>query len=69
MVGRYTTAAQGTDRALMRRAVRSYWKLVDLITDGDADRAARHWEQQLTWVMTESRERLLDVYESPPRPD
>jgi GntR family transcriptional repressor for pyruvate dehydrogenase complex len=63
MVGRYVTAARNSDRALMRRAVRSYWKLVDLIADGEADRAVTHWEQQMTWVMIESVDRLLDIYE------
>jgi len=63
VIGRYTTAAMNSDQALMRRAARSYWKLVDLITDGDADSARAHWEQQMSWVLAESQERLLDVYE------
>lgn len=65
MIDRYTTAAMNADQALMRRAVRSYWKLVDLITDGEAERASAHWEKQMTWVLAESKDRLLDVYNSP----
>jgi GntR family transcriptional repressor for pyruvate dehydrogenase complex len=68
MVDRYTTAAMNADQALMRRAVRSYWKLVDLIADGEAERASTHWEQQMVWVMAESKDRLLDVYEGHPAP-
>ena len=63
VIDRYTTAALNSDQALMRRAARSYWKLVDLITDGDAERASTHWEQQMAWVLAESEDRLLDVYE------
>ena len=63
VIDRYTTAAMNVDQALMRRAARSYWKLVDLITDGDAEQASTHWEQQMAWVLAESKDRLLDVYE------
>ncbi|MCU1395539.1 MAG: regulatory protein GntR [Ilumatobacteraceae bacterium] len=65
LVDRYTTAAMNADQALMRRAARSYWKLVDLITDGEVERANEHWESQMTWVLSESADRPLDFYASP----
>ena len=66
VLGRYIIGAMNADQALMRRALRSYWKLVDLITDGEAERAQEHWEQQMHWMLAESTDRLLDIYEGPP---
>ncbi|MGH9135566.1 MAG: FadR/GntR family transcriptional regulator [Acidimicrobiales bacterium] len=70
VVDRYISGARDSDQALMRRAVRSYWKLVALIADGEADQARDHWQKQMSWVSTVSAERLLDIYEGalPPRP-
>ncbi|MFI5040584.1 MAG: FadR/GntR family transcriptional regulator [Acidimicrobiales bacterium] len=65
VLDRYTVAALHSDQALMRRAVRSYWKLVDLIADGDADRALEHWDKQMLWVLAEAPDKLLDIYEDP----
>ncbi len=65
MIDRYTTAARNADQALLRRAVRSYWKLVDLIADGEADRASAHWEQQLAWVAAVSQDQLLERLRQP----
>jgi GntR family transcriptional repressor for pyruvate dehydrogenase complex len=61
--GRYVDGAMAADQALMRRALRSYRKLVDLIAAGEADRAQQHWEQQMHWMLSESEDRLLDIYD------
>jgi len=63
VLDRYTVAALGSDQALMRRAVRSFWKLVDIIADGDPERAQDHWEKQMSWVMAQSRDELIDIYD------
>ena len=47
----------------MRRAVRSYRKLVDLIEQGEAEQAGAHWEKQMRWV-TASNDEPLAVFES-----
>lgn len=61
---RYTTAALTADQALLHRAVRSYSKLVDLIAEGEAQRAKDHWESHMSWVTSAADDRLLDVYAS-----
>lgn len=61
---RYTTAALTADQALLHRAVRSYSKLVDLIAEGEAQRAKDHWENHMSWVMSAADDQLLDVYAS-----
>lgn len=62
-IDRYTTGARRADQALMRRAVRSYRRLTDLIEDGDAERASIHWEKQMRWVTAESADDALAVFE------
>ena len=63
VVDRYTIGAMNTDQMTIRRAVRSYEKLVDLIADGEADSAQAHWESQMSWVMAETSADLLDFFE------
>jgi len=41
-----------TDRAAMRRAVRSYRRLVELIVSSDAEAAISHWQAQMTYTVT-----------------
>ena len=65
VLSRYIDGAMRADQAMMRRALRSYWKLVDLIADGEADRARRHWEEQMHWMLTRSSDSLLDIYAEP----
>jgi DNA-binding FadR family transcriptional regulator len=62
-IDRYTAGARQSDQALMRRAVRSYRKLVDLIERGDAEQASAHWEKQMRWVTAGSNDEPLAVYE------
>jgi GntR family transcriptional regulator, transcriptional repressor for pyruvate dehydrogenase complex len=62
VVGRYVDAALNADRASMRRAVRSYSKLVDLIDRGDAAGALEHWSTQMSWVIRAADDRPLDFY-------
>jgi DNA-binding FadR family transcriptional regulator len=57
-IDRYTAGARRSDQALMRRAVRSYRKLVDLISNGGAAEASAHWEKQMKWVTAEYDEPL-----------
>lgn len=44
----YEQGAQRSDQALMRRAVRSYRKLLALVIDGDAEGAETHWRKQMS---------------------
>jgi DNA-binding FadR family transcriptional regulator len=62
-VDRYTVGARRSDQALMRRAVRSYRKLVSLIEEGDAEQASAHWEKQMKWVTAGSGDEPIGVYE------
>jgi GntR family transcriptional regulator, transcriptional repressor for pyruvate dehydrogenase complex len=64
VVGRYVDAALQVDQALMRRAVSSYTKLVDLIERGDARGALEHWSVQMSWVIDAADDRPLDFYVS-----
>lgn len=65
-IDRYTTGARRADQTLMRRAVRSYRRLTDLIEDGDAEKASSHWEKQMRWVTAESADDVLAVFEGQP---
>lgn len=47
----YTTSALRATPQTMRRAVRSYRKLVDLIRAGDAEEAVSHWRAQLAYTI------------------
>jgi len=40
------------DQATMRRAIRSYRRLVSLVEAGRADEAIAHWEAQMTYTMS-----------------
>lgn len=51
MVRAYYTRNPDLDRRLMRRAVRGYNKLVDLIRAGDEAGAAAHWEATMRYTM------------------
>ncbi|MFZ1491625.1 MAG: GntR family transcriptional regulator [Ilumatobacteraceae bacterium] len=62
-IDRYTTGARRSDQAMMRRAVRSYRKLIDLIEQGNAEQASTHWEKQMRWVTAGSNNERLAVYE------
>jgi DNA-binding FadR family transcriptional regulator len=46
----YVTAASASDQATLRRAVRSYTKLVRLVEAGDADAAEEHWRMQMRFT-------------------
>jgi len=53
MVGAfYTQSSAGADQRAMRRAVRSYRKLVDLIRAGDVDGAVAHWHAQMAYTIS-----------------
>jgi GntR family transcriptional regulator, transcriptional repressor for pyruvate dehydrogenase complex len=54
VVGRYVTATALATQPLMRRAAKSYTKLVQLIAEGHSDQARDHWELQLAWMITDS---------------
>lgn len=47
----YSQGIANTDQRAMRRAVRSYRKLIVLIEAGDADAAAAHWEAQMSFTI------------------
>jgi DNA-binding FadR family transcriptional regulator len=64
-IDRYTAGARRSDQALMRRAARSYRKLVDLIANGEAEQASTHWEKQMRWVAGSTDEPLA-VFDSLP---
>lgn len=59
----YILGARHSTRALRKRAVRSYKKLLQLIGTGDAEGAAEHWRKQMIFTVDRSgRDRLLDVF-------
>lgn len=59
----YSHSASKADQRLMRRACRSYAKLVDLIEAGDADGAASHWRKLMAYTITaQGPEQRLDMY-------
>jgi DNA-binding FadR family transcriptional regulator len=62
VVSRYVDAALQVDRPLMRRAVRSYSKLIDLIERGDASGALDHWTAQMSPVIDAADDQPLDFY-------
>lgn len=64
IIDRYTAAARRSDQALLRRAARSYRKLVSLIAAGDPQSAAAHWEKQMKWVSASATDELLDIYDA-----
>ncbi len=47
----YRQGIANTDQRAMRRAVRSYRKLIVLIEAGDADAAVAHWEAQMSFTI------------------
>ncbi len=63
VLDRYVGAASGSSQALMQRAARSYAKLVRLISNGEANAARTHWEQQMGWMATEGANGPLDIFE------
>ena len=42
-----------TDQALLRRAVRSYRRLLQLVEEGDAEGARAHWRRQMAFIVGE----------------
>jgi GntR family transcriptional repressor for pyruvate dehydrogenase complex len=48
--GYYATRASRSDQKLMRRAVRSYRKLVALVEAGDDEAAKQHWHKQMLYT-------------------
>jgi GntR family transcriptional repressor for pyruvate dehydrogenase complex len=49
----------------MRRACRSYTKLIDLIVEGDAESADRHWHEHMSYTASGiGRDQPLDMYRS-----
>ena len=63
VVDRYTIAALGVEQELMRRAARSYHKLVELIAAGESELARSHWQTQMSWVTAETKQEFLDFFE------
>lgn len=47
----YTRNTARFDRPLMRRAVRGYRKLLDLIADGDVEGAIAHWDATMRYTI------------------
>ncbi len=58
---RYLAAAERSNLGSMRQGVRASWKLVDLITDGEAERALAHWGSHMSLAMEPARDRRLEV--------
>lgn len=52
MVRAYYTLNDDIDQRLMRRAVRGYNKLLDLIRAGDAEGAEAHWEASMRYTVS-----------------
>ncbi len=48
----YSRATYAVEQSQMRRAVRSYRKLIDLIRSGDSQGAAAHWEAQMSYTIS-----------------
>ncbi len=47
----YMTSVRHTDQAMMRRAVRSYRKLVRLVEAGDVEKTEEHWRKQMRFTV------------------
>jgi len=62
---RYRLGAQRASEQLLRRAARSYAKLLTLIAAGDADAARTHWQQQMTYMIESAPDELIDYYDGP----
>ena len=58
----YADRAATTDQRRMRRAVRSYRRLVDLIVAGAVEEAHSHWEKQIFFSETPDLDAQLDVF-------
>ncbi len=52
VLDRYVSAASRSTQALLRRAARSYRKLVALIAAGDAEGARDHWQRHMNWMLS-----------------
>jgi GntR family transcriptional regulator, transcriptional repressor for pyruvate dehydrogenase complex len=61
---RYVHAAADSPPSLMRRAAKSYAKLVRLIAAGEADAAKAHWEKQMRWMATAGADVPLDILDA-----
>jgi len=60
-----SSAHQSTDQKAMRRAVRSYRRLVALIEAGDSDAAIEHWKAHMTYTISaQDQSQRLDMYAS-----
>jgi len=60
----YQRSASKSDQARMRRAVRSYRKLVVLIEAGDAAGAEEHWRQQMGYTVSgNDRAQPIDAFD------
>ena len=58
----YADRAANTDQRLMRRATRSYRKLIDYIEDGDVVGATDHWRVQMAFTGRGSTKRPLSLF-------
>lgn len=58
----YADRAATTDQKRMRRAVRSYRRLVDLIIQGSVEEAHSHWEKQIFFTAAPDFNEQLDIY-------
>ncbi len=60
----YMSSVRHTDQSMMRRAVRSYRKLVRLVEAGDVASAEEHWRQQMRFtVERHDAERPLRLFD------
>ncbi len=59
----YERATSDTGQAAMRKAVRSYRKLLRLIEEGDAADAESHWRKQMSYTIDRTRrDERFDTY-------
>ena len=58
----YADRAATTDQKRMRRAVRSYRRLVDLIIQGSVEEAHTHWEKQIFFTAAPVLDEQLEIY-------
>ncbi len=60
----HAAAASASPPSVMRRAAKSYAKLVRLIAAGEAEAAKAHWEKQMGWMATAGVDVPLDILDA-----
>ena len=58
----YSRAAKAADQKTLRRAVRSYRRLVGFIEAGEVESAADHWRAQMAFTIRAHPDERLDIY-------